>query len=95
MPRGTRASPGWPGTYQRPLSVRRDEWEDVCHRPRLQLREDHPHRPFPHKYDSVSKPFEPCHVIVFANFIPEHHKLSQDRWLVKTLQFLFFLKAVP
>jgi hypothetical protein len=52
-------------------------------------------RIFSPKYDSVFKTFEPCYVIVFANFIPEHQKLSQDRWLVKTLQFLFFLKAVP
>ena len=42
-------------------------------------------RIFSPKYESVSKTFEPCHVVVFANFPPEHQKLSQDRWLVKTL----------
>ena len=29
---------------------------------------------------------KPCRVIVFANFIHDHLKLSRDRWLVKTLQ---------
>lgn len=42
-------------------------------------------RIFSPKYESTSKTFNPCHVVVFANFIPDHSKLSQDRWLVKTL----------
>jgi hypothetical protein len=42
-------------------------------------------RIFSPKYDSINKTFSPCHVIIFANFIPDHSKLSQDRWLVKTL----------
>jgi hypothetical protein len=40
---------------------------------------------FSPKYESVVKTFSPCHVVAFANFIPDHSKLSQDRWLVKTL----------
>jgi len=42
-------------------------------------------RIFSPKYESVVKTFSPCHVVVFSNFIPDHSKLSQDRWLVKTL----------
>ena len=42
-------------------------------------------RIFSPKYESVVKTFSPCHVVAFANFIPDHSKLSQDRWLVKTL----------
>lgn len=42
-------------------------------------------RLFSSKYESTVKTFSPCHVIAFANFIPDHSKLSQDRWLVKTL----------
>ena len=38
------------------------------------------------KYESISKTFSPCHVMVMANFIPDHSKLSQDHWLVKTLK---------
>ena len=40
---------------------------------------------FSPKYDSVVKTFSPTHVVVFVNFIPDHTKLSQDHWLVKTL----------
>jgi hypothetical protein len=42
-------------------------------------------RIFSPKYESVVKTFAPCHVVVFANFIPDHKKLRKDRWLVKTL----------
>ena len=40
---------------------------------------------FSPKYESVVKTFSPCHVVAFANFIPDHSKFSQDHWLVKTL----------
>ena len=40
---------------------------------------------FSPKYESVVKTFAPSHVVVFINFVPDHIKLSQDRWLVKTL----------
>jgi hypothetical protein len=42
-------------------------------------------RIFSPKYKSISQTFKPCHVVVFVNFIPDHSKLSQDRWVVKTL----------
>lgn len=37
------------------------------------------------KYEGGIKLFPPPHVVIFANFLPDLTKLSQDRWVVRTL----------
>lgn len=38
------------------------------------------------KYQSTTKIFDPCKVIIFANFSPNRSKLSEDRWDVVNLR---------
>jgi len=40
---------------------------------------------FSGKYEGGAKLFPPPHVVIFANFLPDLTKLSQDRWVVRTL----------
>ena len=40
---------------------------------------------FSGKYEGGAKIFPPPHVIIFANFLPDLTKLSQDRWDIRTL----------
>lgn len=37
------------------------------------------------KYEGGCKIFSPPHVIVFANFMPDLNRLSQDRWVIRHL----------
>lgn len=40
---------------------------------------------FSAKYESQTKIFEPCKVVVFANWMPDLSKLSDDRWEIMNL----------
>lgn len=40
---------------------------------------------FSPKYNSITKKFNPCQVIVMSNFYPDTKQLSQDRWDIMTL----------
>lgn len=40
---------------------------------------------FSSKYESGMCVFAPPHIICFANFAPEKDKLSEDRWVIRTL----------
>lgn len=37
------------------------------------------------KYEAVPVDFEPCHVVVFANFMPDESQLSSDRWRIREI----------
>ena len=37
------------------------------------------------KYDSTQMAIQPVHVVVFANYPPEMHTMSQDRWAVREI----------
>ena len=41
---------------------------------------------FSPKYESMTKSFEPCKVIVLSNFMPDESKLSEDRWDIWDLE---------
>lgn len=40
---------------------------------------------FSPKYESITKMFKPCKVVVMANFYPDQTKLSSDRWDIMEL----------
>lgn len=38
------------------------------------------------KYESSTVRFQPPHVVILANFLPDQTKLSQDRWRINTIK---------
>lgn len=47
---------------------------------------------FSGKYESSMVMYNPPHVFIFANFLPDTTKLSQDRWVIYTLEHDHSLK---
>lgn len=41
---------------------------------------------FSAKYESQTKIFDPCKVVVFANWLPDYQALSRDRWEIQDLK---------